>query len=71
MNQISLRLRGKTGQIDGYAEMILGIFTVSGVLLKHSMTKKLRRHDITDIYLELTVKAPPLGHLGEDDIPLR
>lgn len=65
--KLEIRLTGKD-DIDGYAEMILGMFTLTGALRSQKMTKKERRF-VTQIYMNLELAAPPLGHLGTADMP--
>lgn len=69
MEKIQIRLTGKTGKIDGYAETILGIFFMTGMLRQHKIGKKVRAGGITQIYIDLEVRPVPLGHLGEADLP--
>ena len=71
MHKLSMRLTGKQGEVDGYMEMLLGFWAMSGVLVDYTATKKNRNNGTVQIYLDFTLKAPPLGHLGEDDIPER
>lgn len=70
-SHIEIRFTGKTGQIDGYVEMMLGILVMSNMLRAHHLTKKTRPNGTTVIYLDVEVMPPPLGHLGEGDIDER
>lgn len=69
MLHIQIRLTGKTGEVDGYAELISGMMIMAGMLRGQKLGKRQRPNGITQIYMDLDVKAPPLGHLGELDIP--
>lgn len=69
MDKIQIRVTGQTGKIDGHVESILGTFAMMGVLLKRKLSKRVRPNGITQIYIDLELKPPPLGNLGEDDIP--
>jgi hypothetical protein len=55
------------GDIDGYAEMILGIFAMSHLLMAHKLSK--RKIDTnTVIVIDALLADAPLGHLGTGDI---
>jgi hypothetical protein len=69
--QLQIRFTGKTGQVDGYVEILLGMFAMSQILVSHAITKKIRPNGITQIYADLVVLPPLLGHIGENDIPER
>lgn len=68
MTELEIRFTGKTGEIDGYMEMMLGILVMANMLVSHHISKKVRPNGTTQIYLTVKLKRPPLGHLGEDDI---
>jgi hypothetical protein len=70
-NYVQFRLMGKTGEIDGYLEILLGLFGLSGIVLNYKLSKTTREDGKTEIYIDVWLKAPPLGHLGENDIPER
>lgn len=70
-NQVEIRITGKTGEIDGYVEFALGMFNFGGLLIDHKLSKTTRADGQTEIYIDLVLKAPPLGNLGEADIPER
>ena len=69
MSELQVRFTGKTGEIDGYMEMVLGIFWATGLMLDYTMNKRQRPNSTTQIYLTLQMDTPPLGHMGESDIP--
>lgn len=69
MQSLQIRLTGKTGKIDGYAEIILGVFAISQLLVSHKMGVKRRPHGITQIYMDLVLRDAPLGNMGESDLP--
>lgn len=65
--RIVLSAEKRQGDIDGYAEMILGIFAMSNVLIAHNLYKR-RIDNQTVIVIDLLVNDAPLGHLGTGDI---
>lgn len=66
---IQVRLTGETGKVDGVMEMVVGMFAMTGVLLKVEKSKTIKPDNQTAIYLEIDMLPPPLGNLGEEDIP--
>lgn len=68
VSKIQVRLTGKTGEVDGYAEFIIGTMVLGGILLSVNTGVKRRPHGISQIYIDLDLKKPPLGHLGETDL---
>lgn len=71
MPELEIRVTGKTGEVDGYVEIILGVLFMSGLLLKKTLSNRTRPNGKTQIYIDAHVPAAPLGHLGESDIPER
>jgi len=69
-NQVEFRIKGQTGQIDGYVEMILGVFAF-GLLIKQKLSKRTLPGGTTEIYIDAELRAAPLGNLGDTDIPER
>ena len=69
MSELEIRFTGKTGQVDGYMEMILGMFALSGVVRSYKTSKRQRPNGISQVYLTCDMLPPPLGHLGEIDMP--
>lgn len=67
---VQIRVTGRVGQVDGYVEMILGIYAMSGLLLAHKIGKRVRPGGVIQIYLDMTLKTPPLGNIGTQDIPV-
>jgi hypothetical protein len=65
--RIVLSANKSQGDIDGYAEMILGIFAMSNLLIGHKLFSS-RIEDNTVIVIDLLVNDAPLGHLGTGDI---
>lgn len=60
MQKIGIRITGNSDHIEGYTEIILGILTVSGVLIEHKERRYDRRNDKSQVYLELELMEPPL-----------
>jgi len=54
--------------IDAFAEIILGILFMSGLLRGHKMTKTKNDDGSYTLLLRIESKEPPLGELGLDDI---
>jgi len=64
---VTLKLIGQSGQIDGYAETIIGLFSLSGVLLElPKATKNNLENDQVELVFELLLAPSPLGNLGDD-----
>ena len=66
---IQVRLTGKTGQVDGVMEMVVGMFAMTGVLLRVDKYGTDDDKGTSKIYLEFVMMPPPLGNLGEGDLP--
>lgn len=71
MPEIEIRITGKTGEVDGYLEILLGTMNLAGILRGHELSKIQRDDYKTELYIDAVVRQPPLGHQGEDDIPDR
>lgn len=69
VEKVQIRLTGRKGQVDGYVEMILGILGMTGVLVNHKLSKKDRAVGVSRIYIDLDLRTPPLGNLGDADMP--
>lgn len=54
---------------DGYAEIILGVLSLSGMLHAHQLTKRQNIDGKYTVILHITGKNPPLGSMGLEDIP--
>lgn len=68
---IQVRITGKTGEVDGYMEYILGTLSLGGTLISHKLSKRVRPNGITQLYIDATVSPAPIGNMGTDDIPER
>ena len=66
---VQIRLTGNTGEIDGVMEMLVGMFVMSGVMLSVRKSVLSDGKGQSKIYLEIQILPPPLGNLGEDDLP--
>lgn len=67
--KVQIRLTGETGQVDGYMEMFIGMLVMTGVLGSVNKSKRSIHPGETQIYLDVEMLPPPLGNLGEDDMP--
>lgn len=67
--QVQVRLTGNTGEIDGVMEIVVGMFMMTNILL--DVNKYVTNDDkgTSKIYLDFTLLPPPLGNLGEEDLP--
>lgn len=54
---------------DGYAEIILGVIHMSGMLRKHKLSKRKNPDGNYTVIVEIEGAAPPLGSMGLEDIP--
>lgn len=67
--KIQIRLTGESGKIDGYMEMIIGMLVMTGVMKSVNKSKRSIHPGETQIYLDVEILPPPLGNLGDDDLP--
>jgi hypothetical protein len=67
--KVQIRLTGETGKVDGYMEIVVGMLFMTGVVGSLQKSKRSIHPGETQIYLELEMLPPPLGNLGEDDLP--
>ncbi len=67
--KVQIRLTGETGEIDGYMEMFIGMLVMTGVIGTLSKSKRNIHPGETQIYLDVEMLPPPLGNLGDDDLP--
>lgn len=65
--EIVLTLEGISGKVDGYLEVIFGIFVFAQVLLGRSRVFRVVKDGRSLLIVKLTLKNPPLGNLGESD----
>ena len=65
---VQVRLTGLTGQVDGLMEMVVGMFAMTGVLLRVDKYVTSDGKGTSKIYLEIVMQPPPLGNLGEGDL---
>lgn len=67
--KVQIRLTGKTGEIDGIMEIVVGMFMMTNILL--SVDKSVTDNDrgTSKIYLDFILRPPPLGNQGEGDLP--
>jgi len=68
-SRVQIRVTGKDNEIDGYVEIILGVFAMSNVLVSHRLSKRPRQTGITQLYIDAELAHPPLGHMGTQDLP--
>lgn len=54
---------------DSYAEIILGVLSMSGMLHAHQLTKRKNPDGNYTVILHVTGRKPPLGSMGLEDIP--
>lgn len=54
---------------DGYAEILLGILSMSGMLRQHKLSKRKNADGKYTVILDVIGYAPPLGSMGLEDIP--
>jgi len=55
--------------IDGFAEIIMGVLFMTGLLIRRTLTKRKNPDGSYTLILRLETKKPPLGSLGLKDIP--
>lgn len=67
--RIQIRIHGKKGQIDGVMEIITGLLAISNVLRGKAEYRRDGQPGESYIYLDLDITPPPLGNLGESDLP--
>lgn len=67
MNEVTFAITGKTGHIDGYLELYLGMLALAGLLIEHEVRKRVVGN-VSTITVYATLAEPPLGHMGEDDL---
>lgn len=63
--KIQIRFTGKTGEIDGVMEMVIGALVMTGVLVNSRDSVTQYENGMSKIYVEAEVLTPPLGNLGE------
>lgn len=54
---------------DGYAEIILGVFAMSGLLNRHKLSKRKNPDGNYTVILDIEGHKPPLGSMGLEDFP--
>jgi len=68
-NKLEVVLRGEAGKVDGYFEVMIGLYAMSDMLLGYDVRKGegVPGEDILIVTMQL--RDAPLGHLGTADIP--
>lgn len=66
---VQIRITGKSGEVDGYMEMFIGMLVMTGVLKSVNKSKRNIHPGETQIYLDVEMLPPPLGNMGDDDLP--
>ena len=54
---------------DGYAEIVMGILFMSGMLKSKKLSKRKNSNGSYTVILDIEGHKPPLGSLGLEDIP--
>lgn len=54
---------------DGYAEIIMGVLWMSGMIKNKKLSKRKNANGSYTIILDIEGHNPPLGSLGLEDIP--
>lgn len=66
---IEILLKGRKGAVDGYMEIMLGLWTLSGTLISYEVLNSVEAAPGQDaIFLRLQLQDAPLGHLGTSDL---
>lgn len=69
MPNVRFTVTGPTGKTDGYLDMVLGALFLSGTLRHKHLSKITHDNGTITLIADCVVNPPPLGHVGEDDIP--
>jgi hypothetical protein len=54
---------------DGYAEIVLGVLLMSGLLRSQKLSKRKNPDGTYTVIVDVTGGLPPLGSMGLEDIP--
>lgn len=66
---VKIEVTSLKGRTDGYVEVFLGMLALGGLVRsKPKLTKRTNEDGTTTIIIRGDFNAPPLGHLGTDDI---
>jgi len=66
-NEVIVTLEGVSGKVDGYFEIIFGMMVFAQVLLGRTRVFRVVKDGRSLLIVKLTLKNPPLGHVGESD----
>jgi hypothetical protein len=67
-NRVTFTVTAETGKCDGYAELVMGMFTFTQMYLSQPKLKRKVEGGKTIITIETELRDAPLGHMGESDI---